>query len=337
MTPRSISPLYWKALAKGAGLASAAIGVVVLIGWLVDSAVLKSIDPSLVAMKANTALGFCFSGLALCVKSHAPARSSAVWHPIGQACAGVVALLGMLTLVEYIGGVNLGIDQLLFQEAPGAVGTLAPGRMAPVSALCFVFVGVALLLNEESPVAGRLVFALVLAVVMLALTAGLGFLYGAPQLSGLGYYTQMAVHTVLGFLVLARGTLCLTPDRGLVALFRNQGTAGVVTRHLLPVVVVLPILLEYSNQAGRRTGFVEAQFGVVLVDVVNILMFSALIVWLARSISSAESERDRMQHLIQESEQLYRSLFDNMLEGYAHCRMLFVNGVPDDFIYLGKR
>ncbi|TRZ57010.1 MAG: PAS domain S-box protein, partial [Rhodocyclaceae bacterium] len=334
MTRRSSSPSFWKALAKGAGIVSIAIGVVVLIGWLVDSAILKSIHPSLVAMKANTALGFCLSGVALCVKSHAPAPSPTVWPRIGQACAGAVALLGMLTLAEYIGGANLGIDQMLFQEAPGAVGTLAPGRMAPVSALCFVFIGVALLLNEESPLAGRLMFALVLAVVLLALTAGLGFLYGAPLVYGLGYYTQMAAHTVLGFLVLATGILCLAPDRGLVALYRNQGTAGEVTRHLLPVAIVLPMVLEYLNQAARRAGFVEAQFGVVLVDVVNILVFSALIVWLARSILSAENERDRMQDSIRESELLYGSLFDNMLEGYAHCHMLFENGVPEDFIYL---
>ncbi|HMK44693.1 MAG TPA: chemotaxis protein CheB [Dissulfurispiraceae bacterium] len=34
------------------------------------------------------------------------------------------------------------------------------------------------------------------------------------------------------------------------------------------------------------------------------------------------------------SEALYRSLFDNMLNGLAYCKMLFVDGQPDDFIYL---
>ncbi|MEK7399290.1 MAG: PAS domain S-box protein [Candidatus Poribacteria bacterium] len=37
---------------------------------------------------------------------------------------------------------------------------------------------------------------------------------------------------------------------------------------------------------------------------------------------------------IQKSENLYRSLFDNMLEGYAYCKMIFENGTPQDFTYI---
>ncbi|MBI5923669.1 MAG: EAL domain-containing protein [Betaproteobacteria bacterium] len=330
----SNSPLFWKSLAKGAGLVSIAIGVTVLIGWLVDSAVLKSVHPSLVAMKANTALGFCLSGWALYCKGHAPALSSALRHRSGQAGAGAAVLLGLLTLVEYLGGVNLGIDQLLFYEPPGMVGTLAPGRMAPTSALCFVFIGVALLANGASRQGARLVFTLAVLTASLALSAGLGFLYAVPHLTGLGHYTQMAVPAVFGFLVLAAGMLCLTPDRGLIALITNQGTAGVVTRLLLPIAITLPVLLEYLNQASKHAGIVEAQFGVALVDIVTILSFTALIVWVALSIARAESERGIMQEALRESEELYRSLFENMLEGYAYCHMRFVDGVPDDFVYL---
>jgi PAS domain-containing protein len=34
------------------------------------------------------------------------------------------------------------------------------------------------------------------------------------------------------------------------------------------------------------------------------------------------------------SEARYRSLFENMLDGYAYCQMLFEDGAPRDFIYL---
>jgi PAS domain S-box-containing protein len=36
----------------------------------------------------------------------------------------------------------------------------------------------------------------------------------------------------------------------------------------------------------------------------------------------------------QESEKLYRSLFENLLNGFAYCRMLFEDGKPLDFVYL---
>jgi PAS domain-containing protein len=38
--------------------------------------------------------------------------------------------------------------------------------------------------------------------------------------------------------------------------------------------------------------------------------------------------------LLRSSEELYRSLFDNMLNGFAYCRMLFSQAAPHDFIYL---
>jgi PAS domain S-box-containing protein len=37
---------------------------------------------------------------------------------------------------------------------------------------------------------------------------------------------------------------------------------------------------------------------------------------------------------LRESEERYHSLFENMLDGFAYCRMLYENGTPQDFIYL---
>ncbi len=46
------------------------------------------------------------------------------------------------------------------------------------------------------------------------------------------------------------------------------------------------------------------------------------------------TERRRMEKSLQESESLYRSLFDNMLNGFAYCKMIFEQDKPADFIYL---
>ena len=46
------------------------------------------------------------------------------------------------------------------------------------------------------------------------------------------------------------------------------------------------------------------------------------------------TERRQTSAALQESEQTYRSLFENMLNGFAYCQMLFENDQPQDFIYL---
>ncbi len=46
------------------------------------------------------------------------------------------------------------------------------------------------------------------------------------------------------------------------------------------------------------------------------------------------SARKQAEEAVRKSEARYRSLFDNMLEGFSYCRMLFEDGKPQDFIYL---
>lgn len=46
------------------------------------------------------------------------------------------------------------------------------------------------------------------------------------------------------------------------------------------------------------------------------------------------TEKKKVEAALAESAITYRSLFENMLNGFAYCRMLFENGKPNDFIYL---
>ncbi len=65
-------------------------------------------------------------------------------------CAGTAMVIGMLTLSEHLFGWNLGIDQLLAQEPPGALGITQPNRMGPPP-LGFSLAGLALLLVTRRP------------------------------------------------------------------------------------------------------------------------------------------------------------------------------------------
>ncbi len=53
-------------------------------------------------------------------------------------------------------------------------------------------------------------------------------------------------------------------------------------------------------------------------------------VHIARDITKEK----KSQAIIRENEERYRSLFDNMLEGVAYCKLIYENGQPVDFLYL---
>ena len=43
---------------------------------------------------------------------------------------------------------------------------------------------------------------------------------------------------------------------------------------------------------------------------------------------TAEAKCNKSEEALQESEERYRGLFENMSEGFAYCKMIFENGEP---------
>jgi hypothetical protein len=124
------SPRSWLEHAPAAcGVAVAALGLAVLVGWWLEVPLLKSVLPGIVSMKANAALAFVVPGTGLALV--AADRPAVLRGRTGQVLALAALLIGLLTFSQYAVGWDLGIDELLFRDDPGAAATPIPGRMAP--------------------------------------------------------------------------------------------------------------------------------------------------------------------------------------------------------------
>jgi PAS domain S-box-containing protein len=125
------------------GISVALLGGAILTGWLFHIEALKTIFPgSEDPIKPNIATGFLLCGAALSLLSR-----KTLTNPIRICTAAIaitVIILSALTVGEYFFGWDLGIEQWLIGEVPAGLEISHPGRMSPLTALCFILVGVAL-------------------------------------------------------------------------------------------------------------------------------------------------------------------------------------------------
>lgn len=269
-------------LASALGLAT---GSIVLIGWAFDLPLLKQPLPTIASMKANTALAFLLASLSLRIL--ATDRSKGVAAVLGA----LVALLGLLTLSQDLFGWDLRIDQRLFTD-PRAVSTFAPGRMSPVTASCFVALGLALLASTRRTYAWLAQPPAVLSTLAgaIALT---GYLYDVRALYGIGSFTTMAIHTAALLIVLSVGVLFLQPDAGLMAPILSDHVEGQFARRLIPAGIAIPVVLGWFRLQGQRAGFYGTEFGLSIM-VVGSMVILSIVTWVnARSLGRADAQRRR--------------------------------------------
>ncbi len=269
-------------------------GVMVLVGWAFDMALLKSILPDWVSMKANTAVCFILIGVALLLA----ARASAVPEPQRAArllrfvrvLSGLAGLIGLLTLGEYIFGWNPGLDQWLFIEPAGTVGTSDPGRMAPETAFCFAALAVALWLSgsaHKSRLDILVAANISLLVAALALAAMVS--YATPVLGAYGWFglTIMAMHTAILFTLLGVSVLriCWRPGTLAWALNRNVTAAFLSCVALLAIVGLTTSRAQFQlNATAHKIASTEKAMGSNK-ELVNVSNTSFLII-VAGTLSS---------------------------------------------------
>jgi PAS domain S-box-containing protein len=292
-TPLSQLISSLQSLSQKASLVVLAIGCAVILGWLFNLPVLKTVLPGLVSMKANTALGFIFGGATLWLWHRYP-EPNVPQRRWMQGCAALVFLIGFLTLIEYIFNTNLGIDQLLFQDLD-AIGTNSPGRMGANTAFNFFLLGGALLWLLSEYANYQAIQLLTLAAFFVAFAGFLGYIYSVSSLYGISSYTQMALHTAIAFLLLSTSILCARPDRGIVKILVSPDAGGMMSRQLIPVVLLIPPVLGWLILAGYRHNSYNTELAISLQSIASGAIFGGLILWYARQVSAIDIKRQRAE------------------------------------------
>jgi PAS domain S-box-containing protein len=245
-------------------------------------------------MTAWTAIGLTCGGVALFGASSTSRRGGR----LGRLGAALMALIGLLVIFEYL-VTPIGMDQLLFR----ASSRTDPGRPSPQTALCLLFLGLALGTVRLSTAWRRLHSLLLAGTAAIVLFVTVGYLFGVVALRGVSESDGVALHTLVGLILLTVGMTALLPDSEIVGLVRGRGSGALVARVLVSLGVA-PVIIGATLFYLLRADVVGPRVALTLFTVTMIVLLALLALPLIIKVRNAEAGKGELSSQLQ-------ALFDN--------------------------
>jgi signal transduction histidine kinase len=257
-----------------------AVALTVLVGWALGIRILTSGLPHLTTMKVNTAL--CLGALAVAVLR--PSRA------VVRGSAGLVLAVTGLTLVEILTGTDLGIDELVVPDRTAKPG-IAPGQMAPATAVSLIALAVSVLLLDRGR--NRWAQALLALPVLTATMTLFGYLFGVEQLYRVTTLSGVAIHSAAAWGLLAIAVAARIPGGLLTWVARGSGPGSAIVRGTVPVVTGGLVAVGLLRDALAGAGVIGDRFGTAMVVLTGGLIAVTVTVLTARPLDKVYRARLR--------------------------------------------
>jgi PAS domain S-box-containing protein len=320
------------AFAAAIGIAAILLGLVVLGAWVLDIQTIKSIRPGWASMKPNTALGFILAGAALSLPL---LRKGWPWRTAAAGFAMATAALGAITVIQYVAQADLGIDRILLAREDTE---FLPGRPAPITALNFTMLGVALFLLTIRSASIRSA-AQLFAVPALALSylAMMGYALSATSLYQIPGFVSVAFHTALAQVLLSVGVMIGSPDAGMMRLLIGDNEGSRLARRLILLSIVLFPALGWLRLQAETLGLVTPEMGVAILVALTFVIFVSVVLLPTEALVRSEVERKELSVAVaasQRAENTFRNVLnaapDGMLVVDEQGRIMMANVETED-------
>jgi PAS domain S-box-containing protein len=288
---------------------SITFGLWVLAGRVFHLQALNNILPVQVVVEANGAICFVLIGLSLwAARKEQP--TVFFWKLAGKVAAAIAYVVGLLSLLEFVFGWDLGIDQLLFTaRSEDLLGSVRPGLMPPIAAFGFLCLGSALLLLDARKSLGRRSGRLLPCVVAITTMFSLLDLVLNPTTT----HTHISPVISSALFLLSFAVMFAHPESGLGVLVASENVGGTLTRRLFPAVIVVPLVLAWLYWKGRASGLYSDWVGLALMTVCTIMLLVSLTVWTGFLAERRDWTRRQKEEIIASLASIFPSFNDAII------------------------
>jgi PAS domain S-box-containing protein len=283
-------------------LGGALLGVLGLVDAIAGTGLLAAVTPGVPPMTANSALGLLLIGGAAASRGRQDAGP--MRRGLSLLAALLVLALAIVTLAQHALDVDTGVDRMIVRSTAAVEH---PGRPAPLTALALALLAGALALVDFRPAARvRPSEWLALAAGFAALTALLGFLFGAELDHRVARVPLIgtALPTAVGLFLIAVGFLLERPTAGLMRVATSPGPGGLLVRRFALPTLLLPIVLGAIvtfplRELGSDALAVVFAVLAAAMTLVGLFVLAGTAVSLNRTYEALESSRARTQTMFE--------------------------------------
>ncbi len=307
------------------------IAAAALVGWVFGITPLTRILADLNTMKFNAAVAIVLIAIGVApINWRNPPRFVVI-------CGSLAALIGGLTLAQYLLGISFNIDQLVVADHITSPEH-HPGRMAPATGVALLSLGSAttlLRLNwlPRSALAAHLVVLPASAVGFISL---LGYLGNIEELYSFGIFMTVALGTAICLSALSIVVLVTRADESWLRRYRNQPLSRSFQLQFSVMALATPFVITLFIIHGFHLEYYSLSFGPVLFSA----MASAAFLWMAdraaRLLSRAEKASQESVALLRAmGESSPDPIYAKSLDGrmlYANATTLAVIGKPAEAV-----
>jgi PAS domain S-box-containing protein len=303
--------------ASGAAISSMVIGLSVLAGWTLHIPILLTWGAS-TTMAPTAAVCSVLAGISLWLLRKQGAQSfTRTGEVVAKSAAAIVGLVGALTLIEQLFGLELGTDAVFVVKARALAIAGARIRMSPMAAIIFLLFGLALALidwrtDRDDWPAQFLSFG----AAMGAAFGLLGLVFG-PKMSPL----TLAFPAVVTYFVMALGIVCARAPWAVGGLLTANTQGATLLRRMVPTGLLVLGVVGWLISKPLLTA---AHFTWIEVSALALLCSATLagfIAWIAFIVDRGDNERRKLEQALRLSNQQMSQLLDRIEEPQAEATL----------------
>ncbi len=295
------------------GITAIVIAALVLTGWQFGIETLKTFIPGVTPMNPVTAITLILSGTWIILFTRQELKYRNV-------IAVIVSVVGLLHVIGYFVAIDeWRMDSWLYVD----VSQNIPPRIPPNTALNFLLCGIAMLLTGKGQKKQQtLRQSLLFFSFLLTYTSLLGYVFDIQTTYRIGGLSPMALITTIAFMFIQVGLIFCDTRYGLIKTFASEFAGGRLMRRIIPLILLIPPLINYLALIGSKKGWYSAEFGTQLSTFIFIMFLLVFISFYGAYINKKhQTEKEHDQKFVF----LMESINESILETDAEGIIIYVN------------